>query len=348
MPPMAVEATRVFAGEYKVRHRIIANVKPYRQITLLSRVSGFLTERNFTEGSCVRKGTVLYRVERTPYELAVKRAEADLAQARARALDAELEYKRAKELYEAKIAPQKRYDNARASLQETAASVHAAEAALGNAELNRSYTEIVAPFDGWIGLTRTDVGNYLSAPSEPLAVLSDLEQVRVEFNVSDAYLTGTLRNDIGFGKNPDWNVMLRFQNGEAYPHLGKIRFWQNQIERDTATLTMQAVFPNKEHKLLPGQFVLVELENPVPQKVLLADRAALRSNQGREFVLVITPEQTVEFRPVETGETVGNNRIIRAGLKEGEQLALAGNALIRPGMKIRISPRSVNQNAGRK
>ncbi|MEG1980842.1 MAG: efflux RND transporter periplasmic adaptor subunit, partial [Victivallaceae bacterium] len=240
------------------------------------------------------------------------------------------------ELFHEKISSLREYDQAQADCKSSSAAVAAAEAALGQAGLNLGYTTIIAPFDGWVGINTVDSGNYLSAPSQTLAEVLYINQVKVEFHLSDAYLNGEFRRAIVSGVPPEWPVYLQLRNGEKYPLPGKISFWENEISTTTASITVQALFDNPDYLLLPGLYVTVILENPAPEEVLLLDRRSLRNEQGNYFVMLITPRQTLEFRPVEVGDVVGEKIIIRSGLTAGEQVAIAGNVLLQPGTKVNV------------
>lgn len=181
-----------------------------------------------------------------------------------------------------------------------------------------------------------DAGNYLSAPSQVLAEVLYIRQVKVEFHLSDAYLNGELQQAIVSGIPPNWEVYLQLRNGEKYPLPGKISFWANEISSTTASITVQALFDNPEYHLMPGLYVTVILVNPLPEEVLLLDRRTLRNEQGNYFVMLVTPQQTLEFRPVEVGDIVGEKIIIRSGLTAGDKVAIAGNILLHPGAKVKV------------
>ncbi|WP_176011686.1 efflux RND transporter periplasmic adaptor subunit [Victivallis sp. Marseille-Q1083] len=336
LPPMTVQVTEVVGGEYRTSHELIAEVKPLKTLQLVARVSGFLQQRNFREGDYVKQGTLLYLIEPAAYELAVKQAEATLAKARAAALNARLEFDRSEKLLEENVTAPKRYDIARADLQAAEAEVAAAEAARGQAELNLSYTRLEAPFDGWVGLTRTDVGNYIGVPDLPLTELAYIDEVRVEFDLSDRYLSEELLRTLPQGKSPDWPVRIRFADGSFFDKTGRITYWSNQLEPQTATLKLQALFENPRHRLLPGLFVTVILTNPQPEAVVLVGKQAVQYDQNSAFVYVVDAGNVLELRRVEVGPAVGEQVVIRRGLKSGERAVIAGNPRLRPGLPVRI------------
>lgn len=336
MPPLAVEALTAGYGERQVSHEFIASVKPLKVVRLVARISGYLEKRHFEGGTFVKGGDLLYSVERNTYDIALQHAEAQLEQCKANAWNAEVECKRIHELFAEKIASTQQFDQATANWKSAKAKVSAAEAELNQAKLNLSYTQIRAPFDGWIGINTTDAGNYLASASQTLAEIAYVNQVKVEFHLSDAYLLGKFRKDIVSGFPPDWIVKLKFRDGTTYPLTGRIKYWENLISPTSATMTIQAEFDNPDRLLIPGLYVTAVLEDPEPEQVLLLDRRALKAEQGSYFAMIITPEKTLEYRPVEIGPIVGDKIVITSGMKAGEEAAMPGNPLLLPGTKVKI------------
>lgn len=334
--PMPVRVLPVTAGSYHSSYEAVAQVKPFRTVELVARVSGFLQERPFREGSFVKKGDLLYLIEPAQYRIAQENAQAQLDMMKARRDNAAAEFGRIRQLYSEKIASPDRFDSAKAAKLEAEAAVQAAEAELKQAELNCSYTRITAPFDGWIGLTSRDVGNYLQAPSGTLATLAQVDPVRVEFSVSDAFALPKLTAELQQGRAPELIVRVLQRDGTLYPEAGKISFWENRMDSETASIRLQARFSNADRQLIPGEFVRVRLEEPAAEPVALVDPAALHYNQTRTFVYVVGPDSRLAVRPVELGAQLGNLFIAKSGLKPGDRTVAAGNPLLRPGAPVRI------------
>ncbi len=332
-----VKEFAVVEGEFSPSAELAARVKPFRSVTLTSRVNGFLTERSFREGSYVKKGTVLYRIERSQYELARADAAARLAAAEARLVNAQLQFRRTKELLESHIAPPSEFDLARAELDSASASLNASKAALAQAELNLSYTVISAPFDGWIGLSRADAGVYISGPSQTLASILFIDEVRVEFGIPDSFLPPEFREKFQSGVPPGLAVSLEVPgSGEVLS--GRLEFWENAVEVSTASLPVQAVFPNPRRALMPGMFVRVKLSEVPAKKHLMIDSEAIRRNGSGTFVFVRNAEGTAEARPVETEPGPGRFSLVLRGLSRGEKAVVSALPLLRPGVKTEVVP----------
>lgn len=336
---LPVKTASVTEGIYYPSSQMIAQAKPLKSVNLVARVSGFLEQRNFIEGSYVKQGTLLYLIEQKPYEIALKKSRSSLGIAQARAENARLNFMRVSELYREKVAPPQKFDSARASKQEGDAELLGGEAQLAQAELNLSYTKITAPFNGWIGLSAYDVGNYVSAPSRPLAQLMYIDSMRIEFNVSDSYLTPEMRSRLQDGKAPGLRVTLLEEDGSVYPHEGKITFWNNTINRQTATLQVQALFPNREHRLMPGQFVRVRLTRKSRSRS--SWRTNFPSARIRPGILFMSSGKTAGRNSNASGPAQTPNEkqtIVTEGLAAGEKTIISGSPLLRQGTRVEAIP----------
>ncbi len=332
---------RTIHPEKGTRHstyRALGVIRPVRQVELVARVSGTLLERNFLGGEPVRQGQLLYRIDPAPFEIALRQAEAALDRAKARSDNAALEFGRIQKLYSEDISAATRFDQARAAKLESDAAVLAAEAELARARLNDSYTRIAAPFDGWIGPSRYDPGNYLHAPTPPLAELSDVSKVKVDFNVSDRYLVPRYAPGLMRGEPPRCRVTLRLPDGSKYPASGKITEWSNGFNPSTAALRLTAEFENPDRRLLPGMTVEVRMEAEQGEEVLLLPENALRQSQTLSFIYLAGKDNRVEMREVVPGETDEQGRATVSGLAAEDRVILPGNPLIRPGMEVTVLP----------
>lgn len=333
---MPVAVATAYRGKINDKYSFTGRVIPLKTLEIVGRVSGFVITRNFDEGSYVEEGRELYAIEPYSYEYAVTQAEAVHKKAVATELNAKLEFARTTKLYEENVYSPETYDSARATYDSAVAQTRAAEAALNQAKLNYSYTSIKAPFSGWIGLTKTDVGNYINAPSSPLNTLLYIDKVRVEMNISDRYLTGELLEALPHGRMPDWPVNVLLPDGSEFSEVGKVTFWDNNLEQTTATLQLQALFDNPKRQLLPGMFVKAIMTNPVSRDVTLVDHRVLASREGSMYVMTVNANDILEYRKVEVGQESGNDTVILSGLEIGDRAVLTGNPMLRPGMKVRV------------
>ncbi len=332
--PPVVETVTVAEGPITEFISAVGEAKAYDEVNLVARVEGYLVNRNFTEGQKVKKGQLLYEIEPTLYEAGVRSAEAALEKARAAQKNAEIQYTRQDSLLKKDATSERAFDNAEAEKLQAAADVKACEAALTTAKQDLEYTRIQAPFDGWIGLSAYSVGNLVNRESGTLAKVVSTDPMRVEFVVSEMDIL-TMRDYRRTEKGrPDVRVRLFLQNGAAYPLDGKIDFWNNEINPNTGTLKLQAVFQNPERLLLPGMFVRIRIEPAAPGRKLLVPLTALMNDQAGDYVYVVGPDGVVNRRTIGTEFRDGGFAVVKSNLTPGEKVIVKGLQKVRPGMTV--------------
>lgn len=338
MPPTAVLVAPVVKAEVRSQVEHVGRVVAVDTVDLRARVEGFLTERAFREGEDVAAGTLLFQIERAPYQTAVDTAAARVVEAKAEVARTRKDHDRARQLFGNGNVSQKTLDQALADRDRAAATLDAREAELRKAGLDLGYTRIVAPFAGRIGRSTYSVGNLVGPGSEVLATLVKLDPIHVVFNVSErAYLDYLQRSEQAprGGKAALPSVpRLTLANGFAYPQPGRFDFVDNRVDPTTGTIAVRAVFANPDRLLVPGLYVGVVVEAAEARPTLLVPQAAVQEDQGGRFVLVVAAGNTAEVRRVETGDRVGLNWAITAGLSEGEQVIYEGIQKVRPGAPL--------------
>ena len=317
----------------------VGQTSAVEDVDLRARVQGFLEERAFEEGGDVKRGDLLFVIERDPYEAEVQRAAAALARARAVLTKTGLDLERAQELRKRDNVSQQRVDDAVAADREAAADVQAREAELRIAELNLSYTEIKAPVDGRIGRSAYSIGDLVGPDSGVLATLATLDPIYVYWGVGEQVLLGVhmlLRDLEQRGEAAPVVVpRIRFQDGSVYRFDGLIDFLDNRVDPSTGTQTIRAVFPNPEKILIPGQFVTIVVQIGEAEDRLVIPQAAVQEDQAGRFVLVVDDQDQVIVRRVELGRRDGIYWIVESGLAEGEEVVWQGVQKVRPGLKVR-------------
>jgi membrane fusion protein (multidrug efflux system) len=338
MPPAPVVVAPVLLTEIRPQVEYVGRVVAVDTVDLRARVEGFLTERAFREGEDVRAGQLLFSIERAPYQTAVDTAKALVADAKAEVARTAKDYDRARQLFANGNVSQKTLDQALADQERATATLEAREAELRKARLDLGYTQIAAPFAGRIGRSAYSVGNLVGPASDVLATLVRLDPIHVVFNVPErTYLdyvqrTEQARKD---GRTaPPPVPRLRLANDFAYPEAGRFDFVDNQVDPTTGTIAVRAVFANRDRLLVPGLYVGVIVESAEPRPALVVPQAAVQEDQGGRFVLVVGPDRTAAVRRVETGERLGLNWVITAGLGEGEQVIYEGIQKVRPGAPV--------------
>ncbi len=337
-PPPSVTVAKITSQDVRQSARFVGQIAAVDKVDLIARVSGFLEKKAVPDGSLVKKGDLLFTIEKAQYEAELAKAKADLASAKADAALKAANEKRDKDLLNKGHVSEAAYEATLAQKQQAEASVEAAQSALQQAELNLSYTDVSAPFPGQIGKSAYSVGEVVGPGTDPLATLIRLAPVYVNFSVSEAQYLNAVKThglnpaDISPDKSPDISLIL--PNGATYEEKGKIVYIDNQVDPTTGTISFRGQFGNKDIRLLAGTYVTVVLEAPNTETALVAPQAAIQRNQQGAFALAITADKKVEQRYVELGQQTGTNFIVTKGLDEGDEVIVEGLQKVRPGVEV--------------
>ena len=308
------------------------------------RVSGYLNRVTFTEGKEVRKGDVLFEIDPQPYQAALDERQADLTRERARLSLTERDAERGERLAAAQAISQEEQDTRLTLVSEARAAVAAAEAAVRAAELDLGYTKVRSPVNGRTSRAEVTEGNLVEAGqggSTLLTTIVSLDPIYVYFEGDEsAYLRYAHLDQSGErpssrrAANP---VQIGLSDETGFPHSGRMDFVDNRLDQATGTIRARAVVPNKDRLFTPGMFARVRLIGTGTRRVITIPEVAVNTDQDRKFVFVFNPDSnTVAYRAVTLGrQAEGERRIIRDGLKPGEQVVVNGFARIRPGARVK-------------
>jgi len=338
--PPTVSVVGVASKDIVRTAEFIGSVEAVDDVDLIARVEGFLEETLVEDGASVAAGDVLFRIEPENFAAAKARAVADLEQSEANLALAEIEIERDTKLLASATIAQSRYDATKATRDAQAAIVEAKRADLRQAELNLTYTEIAALFDGRIGKTHFSVGDVVGPASGPLASLVRVSPVYVGFSLSEGdFLSAVERTggDISEALNPENSppIRLRLPNGELFDETGWLVFVDNRVDPATGTIALRAQFDNARGFLVPGIFVNVEIESKKASAKLLVPQAAVQRDQKGSFVLVVGADGLVEQRHITTGQQVETDFVVEDGLQEGESVIVEGLQRVRPGVPVK-------------
>ena len=324
-------------------------VAAYDSVELMANVTGFLTEINFKEGALVKKGAKLFQIDPRVYEAAVKKAKADLEKAKADRKNADLEFDRQKQLLVKDATAKRNFDLAEMNKMASAANVLVAEAQLAQAEVNLSYTQVYAPFDGWISFRKCSVGNMVGPTTGALATIIRNGDVKIYFSLSEmdmlkisrAYPNASEKED----KGPE--VYFVSQDGVPYEHKGRISAWNNEITDGTGTFRIQAVCKNPDRKLIPGLYLRARLAiEPETKRVMVPAEAVMREQLGN-FVYVVGKEDKIERRKISLGAKNGTFFAVLDGLKKGERVVVSGLQKAHPGQKVALAAKQESIDGNR-
>lgn len=273
-------------------------------INLVARVTGEITEVNFRDGDTVEKGQVLYRIDPTQYDAAVKSAEAAVALSKAEFKYAESNYNRFRHLHDSQAASRDSMENSLRAMQVGEANLLAAEAALITARDNLKNTVIYSPIAGTIGVTDFTAGNYVSPGSGTLVKVIQTDPVRVRFSISNRDFLSLFGSPAGFRKNA--SIRIRLADGGIYSEFGEPELVNNEANRNTDTLQVYAKFKNPDMKLVAGSSVTVTLSQKESVKLPAVLPSALMHDRNSVYVYVLDDANTIEKRKVRVGNASAN------------------------------------------
>lgn len=307
-----------------------------------ARVPGVVLQRVFREGSDVKKGDVLFRIDPAPLKADLDSAEAALRKAEANAFQARLQEQRYARLTEDNAISAQDYDNARAAARQTAADVAANKAAVERARLNLGYATVTAPIAGRIGRALVTEGALVGQnETTPLALIQQLDPIHADLTQSTRELN-ELRRALRAGQlqqigQDQAKATLIQDDGSLYPLPGKLLFTDISVDPGTGQITLRSEFPNPDLDLLPGSFVRVRLEQAVDrQGISVPQRAIQRDSAGIAQVLLVDAQQNVSLQTVELGPVQDDRWVVTHGLKPGDRIVVQGLQHARPGEKVRI------------
>ncbi len=320
----------------------VGRLEALNAVDIRARIEGFLADRLFSEGQTVEKDQDLFVVERTAYEIALTDARAALASAQAALDSAERQFQRNRSLSERTVS-QAILEDSETARDTARANLLSAQARVSQAELNLAYTNVKSPLRGRIGRAAFAVGSLVGPSSAPLARVVQTDPIRVVFSVSDRSIldlraaAGASKDELAKGFVP----RLRLSNGEPYAERGEIEFFENEVDVQTGTLAIRALFANPRSILMSGQFVTVVVRRAEPELRPVAPVGSVGQDRGGRFVLLVDEQNRASLQRIRVSRQVGDNWVVEEGLKGGEKLIVQGIQRVSPGALVKtenISP----------
>jgi RND family efflux transporter MFP subunit len=327
-----------FTGRFEAVERV--EVRP--------RVSGYIASVNFTDGTEVKKGDVLFVIDPRPYVAERDKARAQLNQARSQLTLARSERDRATKLLSQHAISQEEFDTRSSGLEQGQANVEAAQAALDAAALDVEFTRVTAPIAGRISRALVTSGNFVANGQTPLTTLVSLDPIYVSFDGDEqAYLRFIkhARDAKTAGeRNP---VQVGLANESDYPHQGAMVFVDNALDPATGTIRSRALLDNHERAFTPGLFARIRLMGSAPHEAVLINDSAIGTDQTVRYVLVVGADNKVSYRPVQLGPVVEGLREVQSGLTAGETIIVNGLQRVRPGAQVNAQRVAMGESAAK-
>ncbi|MEZ5493875.1 MAG: efflux RND transporter periplasmic adaptor subunit [Pseudomonadales bacterium] len=326
-------------------------VTPLRVAQVRARVDGIVIKQEFVEGSDVKAGQLLYRIDAAPYQAEVNSANAALARANANLTTRSLQARRSNELIKRRAISQQDFDDISAAQKQAKADVDAATAVLDAARIRLSYTEVRAPIDGRIGKSQVTEGAYVrQGDATLLSTVQQLDSVYVDVAQSSVEVL-RLRQDLEKGvlqkaDKDSASVSLKLEDGSSYTESGRLQFSDISVDESTGSVTLRAIFRNPKHLLLPGMFVRAQIEVGVDQQGLLVPQQAVTySVTGQATTLIVDAKNTVERRVLQINRSVGNHWLVTDGIHAGDRVITEGLQKIKPGVVVKIAATTADSTA---
>lgn len=343
MPPPEVAIVTVAPERIVMTTELPGRLEATRVAQVRARVPGIVLKRVFREGSDVKAGELLFRIDAGPYQAAYNSAQATLAKAEANLAQTSLKVQRYKPLVETAAISKQEFDEAQTAQKQASADVATAKAAVETARLNLGYATVTAPISGRIGRAQVTEGALVGqGEATPLATIQQIDPIYVNLTQSAtdvlqlqrAMASGQLQR-VGQGQA---KVTLVTEDGRPYPHSGKLLFSDLTVDESSGAVTLRAEFPNPERMLLPGLYVRARLEQAAAENAILVPQQAVQRSPSGASVMVVDAEGKVVAQPVKTGAVQGNAWIVNEGLKAGDRVIVEGIQKVKPGAPVRTVP----------
>jgi len=318
----------------------VATLDGFINANINAQVSGYIVSREYKEGSVVKKGDLLFRIDSRPFDAALAQAKANLAKAQATQAKADADEKRAIDLFNNKVTSPQERDTALQAAAAAKADTQADEAAVEQAELNLAYTRIIAPIDGIAGIATAQVGDLVSPTSGPLTTISQIDPIKAIVTTGEGPFTDFI------SRHPEPNERQRYVNslvfelilgnGSVYPQKGKFYALDRSLDIRTGSIRYEVTFPNSENGLRPGQFGKVRFVADMKKGALVIPQEAVSELQGSYQVFVVGKDNKASVQPVKMGERLGPMWEVLEGLKPGDKIIVQGIQKVRPGSSVTV------------
>ena len=328
-------------------------IEASESVEIRPRVSGYVDRVHFKSGELVQKGDVLFTIDARPFQAVLDRAEAELNQAETRLKWTKSEAERAERLSVSKTMSTEEADKQRRAFEEASAGIGVSQAARKAAALDVEFCTVRAPIAGRVSRELVTAGNYVSGVAGFTTLLTTLvrmDPVHVYADVDETtflrYQRLTTEGKATHLSDNGTPAEMQLDGESGYPHAGKIESFDNRIQGSTGSILLRAEFPNAGGTLRPGSFVRLRIPAGPKYQALLVTERAVGTDQGRKFLLIVGPNNITEYKPVEVGPLLGDQRVIRSGLAATDSVIVNGLQRARPGAPVVPEPAKPEELSG--
>ena len=342
--PPAVGVIKVTKHPVTETERFIGRIQAVARVDVVARVTAFIEQYVFKEGDEVKKGEMLYRLERPPFEADVEAKQGTVEQIQAQLANATVTLQRATTLLNTPAGQQSTVDSAKAGQGNLQGQLLSAQAQLRTSQINLGYTEITSPIDGKIGRTNVTPGNVVTPSSGTLATVVGQDPMYVLFPISVRSVLELRDRYVPLGGFDAVKIRILLPDGKTYGQVGKLNFIDNTVSTNTDTITLRATIPNPPlaktgvtttlRELTDGEFVTVLVEGVQPVDLLAIPRAAVLTDQAGDYVYVVGDDSKANRRNVTLGQSNPPEVSVLTGLQDGETIVVDGLQRIRPGQPV--------------
>jgi membrane fusion protein (multidrug efflux system) len=346
--PLEITIIEVLQQDVRLESEYTGQTFGQSDIQINPRVDGVIESLNFKEGSLVTKGELLYTIDPLQIQTRVSQAQGALAESQASLSKTKSDLDMVEPLAKMNALSQRELIAAKEAYNASVARMRASTASLENAKIELSYCRITAPISGLIGISKVRVGDYVRPGAmSVLNTISDLGDVRVRFTVSEQEFLRIIRElntENSTLKGVGESIKLKLSDGSMYPQVGKVSFADRQIDPSTGAMTFEAVFPNPDKLLRPGQYVKIGIVTDIRKNAIVIPQRAVIEMQGIYQVYVLAANNKLEMRVITPGPAFKDGYVIEEGLKVGDKIALGGTSLLKNGSLI--VPKKINWRPG--
>ena len=343
-PPPQVQVITVTPQDVPIYEQWIGTLDGYPNAQIRAQVTGYLTKQDYAEGSAVKQGDLLFEIDPRPLKSALNQALGKLAQDKAQQGKTELDVKRFTPLAKEQAISQEQLDDAVQANLASAAAIQADQAAMESAALNLGFCRITSPVDGIAGIALAQIGDLVGPGGAVLTTVSTIDPMRAYFSISEQSYLAFYHQYTNAAERTAYQEQMQLQlilsDGSTYPLPGKWFFTDRQIDANTGTLQVAALFPNPDYVLRPGQYALVRGKTETRHGAILVPQRAVTELQGSYQVVIIDSENKAHLKTVRVGVQVGNDWLIDEGLEANDRVVAEGAQKVKEGTEVIPQPYS--------